>query len=112
MTAQAAVALMNSRYVEEMEKRQAQEREFLDLVSDITSELDLNALLAGAGHKPVMSSANVAATFLPDGVLSGPASSEPWLLVTETCLSEAGTPVLSARDYHRGSQISFNFSRQ
>jgi len=45
MTAQAAVALMNSRYVEAMEQRQAEEREFLDLVSDITSELDLNALL-------------------------------------------------------------------
>lgn len=45
MTTQAAVALMNSRYVEDMERRQAEEREFLDLVSDITSELDLNALL-------------------------------------------------------------------
>ena len=75
-------------------------------------EGSVNALLAGAGHKPVMSSANVAATFLPDGVLSGPASSEPWLLVTETCLSEIGTPVLFARDYHRGSLVSFNFSRQ
>ncbi len=72
----------------------------------------VNALLARAGQKPVMSSANVAATFLPNGVLSGPASTEPWLLVTETCLSEAGTPVLFARDYHRGSLISFNFSRQ
>jgi len=45
MTAQATVALMNSRYVETMEQRQAEEREFLDLVSDITSELDLGALL-------------------------------------------------------------------
>lgn len=45
MTAQSAVALMNSRYVEDMEQRRVEEREFLDLVSDITSELDLNALL-------------------------------------------------------------------
>lgn len=72
----------------------------------------VNELLAAAGHKPVMSSANVAAAFLPEGVLEGPARAEPWLLVTETCLSEIGAPVLFARDYHRGSLVSFNFSRQ
>ena len=72
----------------------------------------VNELLAKTGQKPVMSSANVAAVFLPAGVLTGPASAEPWLLVSETCLSETGTPVLYARDYHRGSLISFNFSRQ
>ena len=75
-------------------------------------EGSVNELLAAVGHRPVMSRANIAAAFLPDGVLPGPAQTEPWLLVTETCLSEVGTPVLSARDYHRGSQISFNFSRQ
>ncbi len=72
----------------------------------------VNEILAGAAHKPVMSSANVAAAFLPSGVLTGPASIEPWLLVSETCLSDGGIPVLYARDYHRGSLISFNFSRQ
>ena len=72
----------------------------------------VNEFLARAGQRLVMSSANVAAVFLPEGVLSGPASAEPWLLVTETCLSETGAPVLYARDYHRGSLISFNFSRQ
>ncbi len=72
----------------------------------------VNELLASANHRPIMSSANVAATFLPEGVLPSPANSEAWLLVTETCLSEEGTPVLWARDYHRGSQISFNFSRR
>ena len=75
-------------------------------------ESSVNELLAAAGHRPVMSRANIAAAFLPEGVLQGAAQAEPWLLVTETCLSEAGTPVLSARDYHRGSEISFNFSRQ
>ena len=75
-------------------------------------EGSVNELLASANHRPVMSSANVSATFLPEGVLPDPANSEPWLLVTETCLSEVGTPVLWARDYHRGSQVSFNFSRQ
>lgn len=72
----------------------------------------VNELLAKTGQKLVMSSANVAAVFLPAGVLTGPASAEPWLLVSETCLSETGRPVLYARDYHRGSLISFNFSRQ
>ena len=75
-------------------------------------EGSVNEFLASADQKPVMSSANVAAVFLPEGVLSGPAVAEPWLLVSETCLSEIGTPVLYARDYHRGSLISFNFSRQ
>ena len=75
-------------------------------------EGSVNEFLASADQKPVMSSANVAAVFLPEGVLSGPAVTEPWLLVSETCLSEMGTPVLYARDYHRGSLISFNFSRQ
>lgn len=75
-------------------------------------EGSVNEFLASADQKPVMSSANVAAVFLPEGVLSGPAATEPWLLVSETCLSEIGTPVLYARDYHRGSLISFNFSRQ
>ena len=75
-------------------------------------EGSVNEMLAAAGHRPVMSRATVAASFLPDGVRFDSAGAEPWLLVTETCLSESGTPVLSARDYHRGSQISFNFSRQ
>lgn len=82
------------------------------LPDETTLQGSVNALLASTGQKPVMSSANVAATFLPEGVLPGPAKAEPWLLVTETCLSEGGTPVLYARDYHRGALISFNFSRQ
>ena len=45
MTAQAAVALMNSQYVEQMQKKRAEELLFLELVSDITSELDLSTLL-------------------------------------------------------------------
>ena len=72
----------------------------------------VNEILAAAGHRPVMSRANVAAAFLPDGVLPRVPQAEPWLLVTETCLSEAGLPVLHARDYHCGSKVSFNFSRQ
>lgn len=72
----------------------------------------VNALLAGAGHKPVMSRANVAAAFLPQALIAKAADAEPWLLVTETCFTDSGTPVLFARDYHRGTEISFNFTRQ
>ena len=45
MTTQAAVALMNSQYVESMERKRSEELQFLELVSDITSELDLGTLL-------------------------------------------------------------------
>jgi len=45
MTAQAAVALMSNQYVERMDKKRAEEQQFLALVSEITSELDLGSLL-------------------------------------------------------------------
>lgn len=87
------------------------------LGDDITAsslERSLNEILAAVGHRPAMSSANVSATLLPAEVAGriGAAATQPWLLVTETCLSDAGTPVLYARDYHRGDLISFNFSRR
>lgn len=46
MTTQAAVALQNTQYLEHMEKKSAEEMEFLDIVSDVTSEIDLSKLLA------------------------------------------------------------------
>ncbi len=46
MTTQAAVALQNTQYLEHMEKKSAEEMEFLDIVSDVTSEIDLGKLLA------------------------------------------------------------------
>lgn len=45
MTTQAAVALQSTQFVEKMKKSREKELEFLDLVSDVTSELDLGALL-------------------------------------------------------------------
>ncbi len=45
MTQQAAVALQSTQYVERMQRTRAQEMEFLDLVSDVTSNLDLDSLL-------------------------------------------------------------------
>ncbi len=45
MTTQAAVALQNTQHLEYMEKKSAEEMEFLDIVSDVTSEIDLSKLL-------------------------------------------------------------------
>jgi adenylate cyclase len=45
MTTQAAVALETTQFVERMEQSRRKELEFLDIVADITSELDLGALL-------------------------------------------------------------------
>ena len=45
MTTQATVALQSTQFVERMRKTRQKEMEFLDIVSDVTSELDLNALL-------------------------------------------------------------------
>ncbi|MBI5884239.1 MAG: GAF domain-containing protein [Elusimicrobia bacterium] len=45
MTTQASVALHGAQYVEKMRVSRAQEMEFLDVVADVTSEIDLGTLL-------------------------------------------------------------------
>ena len=45
MTTQAAVVLQGSQFIELMEKSRVKEMEFFDVVSDITSEIDLTAIL-------------------------------------------------------------------
>ncbi len=45
MTTQAAITLQSRQYVERMEKTREQEMEFLDIVSDVSSELELKPLL-------------------------------------------------------------------
>ncbi|MDI1250747.1 MAG: GAF domain-containing protein [Lacunisphaera sp.] len=45
MALQAASALQNTQYIERMKKTRQQEMEFLDLVADITSSLELSVLL-------------------------------------------------------------------
>jgi adenylate cyclase len=68
MTAQAAVALMNSQYVETMERKRSEELQFLELVSDITSELDLGALLQRImGEATRLLKADRSTLFLHDG---------------------------------------------
>lgn len=45
MTTQAAVALQSTQFVEKMRKSREKELEFLDVVTDVTSELELGSLL-------------------------------------------------------------------
>jgi adenylate cyclase len=45
ITLQAAVSLQNAQGVEEMHKSRAKEMEFLDIVSEVTAEIDLGSLL-------------------------------------------------------------------
>jgi adenylate cyclase len=45
MATQASVALQNTQFIERMKKTRQQEMEFLDLVADITSSLELSVLL-------------------------------------------------------------------
>jgi adenylate cyclase len=45
MTAQAAVALQSAQFIEKMQVSRAKELEFLDIVADVTSEIELGTLL-------------------------------------------------------------------
>lgn len=45
MTMQASVALQSTQYVERMKKTREEEMEFLDIVADVTSEIELSSLL-------------------------------------------------------------------
>ena len=46
MTTQASISLQSTQFVEKMKKTREKEMEFLDIVSDVTSEIDLGAMLA------------------------------------------------------------------
>jgi GntR family transcriptional regulator len=71
-------------------------------------------LLASRGAKVVSSAATIAATKLPETArmtLSG-LSDEPWLCITETCVTDDGRVVLHATDFHRGDIFAFHVVRQ
>ncbi|MBF0250198.1 MAG: GAF domain-containing protein [Alphaproteobacteria bacterium] len=64
---QAAVALQSTEFVERMQKKRSQEMEFLDIVSDVTSEINLNNLLAKVmGEATRMLNAERSTLFLND----------------------------------------------
>jgi adenylate cyclase len=67
MVQQAAVALQGAQTIERMKKSRVQELEFLDMVSDITSEIDLRALLQKVmGEATRMLNAERSTLFLND----------------------------------------------
>lgn len=74
----------------------------------------LTKALAGHGYNVVSSLARISAVDVPAdlGKKYSLSTYDPWLLVTETCIADDGTPVVYATDYHRGSDIAFNVLRR
>ncbi len=67
MTMQASIALQSTQFVERMKKSREKELEFLDVVSDVTSEIDLGAMLAKVmGEATRMLQADRSTLFLND----------------------------------------------
>jgi len=67
MTTQAAVALQSTQFVEKMRKSREKELEFLDIVTDVTSELELGSLLQKVmGEATRMLSADRSTLFIND----------------------------------------------
>ncbi|MFB9948254.1 GntR family transcriptional regulator [Rhizobium puerariae] len=71
-------------------------------------------ILRRRGAAPVASTASVSATLLPaDAVKQWKlADFGPVLLVTETCFTAEGLPILFAKDYHHGKYFTFSFARR
>jgi GntR family transcriptional regulator len=71
-------------------------------------------ILRRRGVAPVVSTANVSATLLPaDAVKQWKlADFGPVMLVTETCFTAEGQPILFAKDYHHGKYFTFSFARR
>ncbi len=66
------------------------------------------------GMAPVASTANVSATTIPRDAQEKWSLLEfgPVLLVTETCFTAEGVPILFAKDYHHGKYFKFSFARR
>ena len=83
-------------------------------IYDVDWNGSLLALLEKYRHRPRMSAAKVSAVMLPNDVAerSDLRNFGPALLIRETCFNTAGSPVIHAIDYHRGSHFSFSFVRK
>jgi GntR family transcriptional regulator len=70
--------------------------------------------LAEHGHQVVSSTARASAQFLPEAAREHfpEHDGEPWLLISETCVTEHGIPILLAWDYFRGDTFTFEFVRR
>lgn len=73
----------------------------------------LNSLLAAQGFAPASSSAILQAVRLPRRAANAYSldPTEPWLLITETVVTDTGMRIVYASDYHRGDLFSFNVRR-
>jgi GntR family transcriptional regulator len=81
---------------------------------EIDWEASIVRTLRRCGVGPVASTARVSATALPEKAKAA------WklpdfgvaLLITETCFTLDGLPILFARDFHHGKYFSFSFTRR
>ncbi|MGB0671239.1 MAG: GAF domain-containing protein, partial [Rhodospirillales bacterium] len=88
MTTQAAVALQSTQFVEKMKKSREQELEFLDVVSDVTSEIDLAVLLKRVmGEATRMLQADRSTLFLNDEK-----TNQLWAMVGEGLAAQIRLP--------------------
>jgi GntR family transcriptional regulator len=71
-------------------------------------------LLDERGYEVVASSAHMRATSPPEALIASGVelSIDPWLLISETCVTAKGDPVLIAHDYHRGDAFAFHVVRR
>lgn len=89
-----------------------------DLVADRLYDVDwtesLLDILGRNSNRPRMSSASVSAVTLPDDVVARTNLRDfgPALLITEVAYNPTGSPVVYARDYHKGSAFAFSFLRR
>lgn len=73
------------------------------------------AMMEEAGHTLALAVSEIASVRLPKEVqerIDSQVADDPWLLIEETCMDEAGRPILFARDYFRGEKFSFTVSRR
>lgn len=92
-----------------------------ELLPRSPSELDwsgsLLELLEAAGHRATSSVAHIHAVDPPERLRSLAAelavelSDDPWLLITETCVTASGRSIMTACDYHRGDVFAFHVVR-
>ena len=77
MTEQASIALQSAQFVEQMQKNREEERKLLDVVSEVTAEIDLPTMLKKVmGEATKMLNADRSSIFLND-----PKTNELWLQI-------------------------------
>jgi GntR family transcriptional regulator len=88
-----------------------------DLLAVAPVDLDwsgsLLELLEAQGHRATSSVARIRAVEAPEQLrsLAAEFANEPWLLITETCVTASGRAIVTARDYHRGDVFTFHVVR-